>query len=139
MLSVIIRSIIRLSVVALHKRHGLIIGITISIFLYKLKNAMALICGIFQAWRNLTSIILFLCKGSFTPCDFMVRIGIAFWRTECLTAATTFSVTTLIIKGLHVTLSITTLLHYAECSVLFIVMPNSILLSVVMLSVLAPA
>jgi hypothetical protein len=36
------------------------------------------------------------------------------------------------------TLSITMLCHYAECRLLFIIMLNAIILSVIMLSVVAP-
>jgi hypothetical protein len=43
-----------------------------------------------------------------------------------------FSITTLIIKGLFATFSITTLCHYAECRVIFIVMLNVILLTVIL-------
>ncbi len=44
---------------------------------------------------------------------------------------TTFSIMTLSIRGLHVTLSITMLCHYAEYRILFIIMLNVVMLSVV--------
>ncbi len=49
----------------------------------------------------------------------------------------TFSMA-LVIKGLHATLSVTTLCYYAECRVLFVVMLNVVMLNVIMLSVMAP-
>jgi len=59
---------------------------------------------------------------------------------------TTFSITTLIIttfrkrtisiRGLFATLSVTTLCHYAEYRVYFIVMLNVIMLNVIMLNVI---
>jgi hypothetical protein len=49
---------------------------------------------------------------------------------------TTFSIRifTLSIKGLYVTVSITTHCHYAECPILFITMLNVVMLNVVMLN-----
>ncbi len=49
---------------------------------------------------------------------------------------TLFNAMTLSIKGLFATFNITTLSHYSECCVLFIVMPNVILLSVVVLNII---
>jgi len=58
-----------------------------------------------------------------------------------LNGATTFSITTLSINGLFVTLSITIVYiqcHFAECRDLFIVTLNVITLSYVMLNVVSP-
>jgi hypothetical protein len=46
---------------------------------------------------------------------------------------------TLTLRGLHVTLSITMLCRHAECHSFFIVMPNVIMVSLVMMSVVAPS
>ncbi len=51
---------------------------------------------------------------------------------------TTFRVTTLSIKGVYVTLSVTMFCHYAECRVLFIVILNVVRLIVFSLNVVAP-
>ncbi len=42
---------------------------------------------------------------------------------------------TVMLKGLFATFSIRTHCHYAKCRVLFIVLPNAIMLNVVMLNV----
>jgi nitrate/nitrite-specific signal transduction histidine kinase len=51
----------------------------------------------------------------------------------------TFSITTLNIKVLFVTLSIKTLWRYGECRVVLIVMLNVIMMSVILLSVIMPS
>ncbi len=96
-------------------------------------------------------------KNCFFNIDFScAAIGGALWyptpeaakeleKVSCLCSTTlsmtTFGITTLSIKGLHVTLSIkaftlTLLCHYAEIRVLLIVMLNAVMLSVVMLNVI---
>ncbi len=54
------------------------------------------------------------------------------------TSITAFSIMTLSLKGLYVTLSITMLCHCAECHILFTVMLSVIMPNVIMMSVVMP-